>query len=622
MKKNLRLWLPCTLVLATLLPSFGFSQSLLHGLDSLDLPEAVVLANRAPVDRQSVGHTLDIITKAELQALPITNVSEALQFVAGLDVRQRGPRGVQADLSIRGGTFDQVLILVNGIRLSDPQTGHHALNIPVPLENVERIEVLKGPGARLYGQNGFAGAINIITHPQKKQVIGLRAEAGENGLYGFGASINLPKAGVNHLLSYQRDLAQGYRHNTDFDIENIMYQGETSIGAHKLSLIAALSERAFGANGFYASASATEQFEEIQTSIVGLQHAVRDDKGSFSQRLSWRRNQDEYVFIRSNPSIYRNLHISQTYSYDAYKSFNNKYGSLGLGGEVRGVNLKSNLLGDRQRGVINLLVEQRLDLFDTKLNVTPSLSLNYISDVETRVLPGLDVAYEFSDNLTFYGNAGMTSRIPTYTDLFYFDRFNEGNPDLSVERAYAFELGANFEKNGWEVKGAIWNREALDLIDYVRDSPADTVWQPQNIANASFSGVEVSLTARNRWRWLPLAQMSYNYIHADLKNDSDADRISRYALDQLRHQFITTTIFRITTPLSATVNLRVADRVTEPAPGELPVDYQLLDLRLDYRFNVARFFVEATNILDQEYTQTNGVPLPGRWIRSGVTVNL
>ncbi|MFK8054672.1 MAG: TonB-dependent receptor plug domain-containing protein [Saprospiraceae bacterium] len=622
MKNNLRFFLSGILAAALLVPVSSTAQSVLNALDSLDLPEAIVVANRAPVDRQSVGHTLDIITKAQLESLPISNIAEALQYVGGLDVRQRGPRGVQADLSIRGGTFDQVLILVNGIRLSDPQTGHHALNIPVPLEHVERIEVLKGPGARLYGQNAFAGAINIVTSPGKEQAIGLRGELGENGLGGFGVSINLPKAGANHLLSYQRDFAQGYRYNTDYTIQNIMYQSEMTIGENKFSALAALSDRAFGANGFYASASATDQFEAIQTSVIGLQHTKRNDKGSFSQRISWRRNQDEYIFIRSNPSIYRNLHISHTYGYDAYKSINNKFGSLGLGGELQNVALTSNNLGDHQRIVANALVEQRFELLDADLTVTPSVSFNYLSDVGAQVLPGLDVSYDVSDDINFYGNAGMTSRVPTYTDLYYSDRYNQGNADLSIERAYAFELGANYEKNGWEAKAAVWTREAIDLIDYVRESAADTVWQPQNITDATFSGVELQLSARNRWKWLPLAQVSYNYIDAELADDPESQRISRYALDQLTHQFNATAIIRITNPLSATLALRVADRVSEPGLGDLPVDYELLDLRFDYRLKKAKIFAEATNLLDQEYTQANGVPLPGRWMRTGVAFRL
>ena len=144
--------------------------------DSTELASAIVVGHRVALPQQSIGHTLDVLTATQIAQLPVATVTEALQYVPGLDLRQRGPRGVQADLSIRGGSFEQVLVLVDGIKLTDPQTGHHTLNIPVPLENVERIEVLKGPGARLYGQNAFAGAINIVTKAAAGDAVQLSAE--------------------------------------------------------------------------------------------------------------------------------------------------------------------------------------------------------------------------------------------------------------------------------------------------------------------------------------------------------------------------------------------------------------------------------------------------------------
>ncbi len=593
--------------------------------DSLDLPEAVVIANRSPVPLERVGHTFDVITKRELESLPINSTAEALQFVGGLDLRQRGPNGVQADLSIRGGTFDQALVLVNGIKLADPQTGHHLLNIPVPLENIERIEILKGPGARLYGHNAFAGAVNIITKVEESAATTLRAELGQFGVGGFGASLSLPYKQLRQTLSYQRDFAQGYeasgteelRDNTDYTIVNSLYQAQLRQGAHSFGLLAGLSERAFGANGFYASASATQQFEAVQTSLVALTHA----SGDFSQRLSWRRNQDEYVFVRSNPSLYRNLHISQVYGYDAYKSFDHRLGRLGLGGEVQAVTLASNNLGNRERRVLNLVAEQQFELLNEQVRITPGLTFNYLSDAGARLLPGLDVHYQHNEQLSLYGNSGLTYRIPTYTDLYYADQYNEGNPDLVAERTMAYEVGARYEKGGLEARASLWHRDAIDLIDFVRTSAADTVWQPQNITDATFSGVEVQLTSRRVAPWLPLARVSYNYIDAELP-EQEGEFISRYALDNLRHQMTAVAMVRLAQPLHATLTYRLADRVSEPAPDAAPLDYQLLDVRVEYRYRQATLFAMATNVLDERYAQANGVELPGRWLRTGLRVRL
>ena len=601
----------------------------LDAVDSLDLPEAVVIGTRSPVERQSVGHTFDVITRSELESLPISSVAEALQYVSGLDVRQRGPRGVQADLSVRGGTFDQVLVLLNGVKLADPQTGHHVLNVPVPLENVERIEVLKGPGARLYGQNAFAGAINIVTRPGSERATTLRATAGAYGLGGFGASLDAPAGPLRQTFSYQRDFSGGYRPNTDFTLSHAFYQGEVASGRDVFGMTAGLVDRAFGANGFYASASATDQYEEVTTGLIALSHrrAFRPEVGgSFSQRLSYRRNRDDYVFIRDNPSVYQNIHTSQVLSWDGYYARSTGLGRLGVGAEMRGVSLESNNLGDRERLGCSALIEHEFSWLDGRLALTPGLTVSYLTDAGTRLLPGVDVRYELAPAVQLYGNYGSTFRVPTYTDLYYSDRFNEGNPALEAETATAFELGATYARSSVTAGVAVWRRDATDLIDYVRDSAADTVWQPRNFAEADFQGVEAKFGLRRSTPWLPLVQLSYAYIDAELPG-GDGAAISRYALDNLVHQLTGTAIVEIAQGLSVTVGARVGDRV-EAVPdigqeplGERPaVDYAVVDTRVDYRRRTLGFFLEATNVFDDLYTQANGVPLPGRWITGGARV--
>ena len=612
-------------------------------VDSLDLPRAVVVGNRAEVALQSVGHTFDVLTGAELERLPINTVAEALQFVPGLDLRQRGPLGVQADLSIRGGTFDQVLVLINGIRMADPQTGHHVLNIPIPLENVERIEVLKGPGARLYGQNAFAGAINIVTKHPLRNGITARAMAGENGLAGFGVSGTLNSEGVTHTLSYGRDLSQGYRPNTDFDVTNTFYQATLPTDGGTFELLAALSDRAFGANGFYASPEFTEQYEEVQTSITALTHKLARGPYTLTHRVSWRRNQDEYVFIRANPSLFRNLHISHVYGYDGYLARDGRLGRSGFGLDVRRSGLESNNLGDRERTTVNVLAEHAFELAGGRLGVTPGATFNYLSDAGGRLLPALDVFYRLSGALRVYGNVGTTYRVPTYTDLYYEDAANVGNPDLLPERATAFEAGAQYDAGGLQVKAAAWRRTGTDLIDYQLDSNAvDDAGEPDlrfrsvNLNDVTFQGLEVSATLRRLTAWLPLASVGYNLTDGRIDNVLDEETTSRYALDQVRHQVIARATVRFAEGFFVTGGLRYADRVNDPLPFRTrttaagdpeevavpPRDFTLLDARVEYRRPAWSVYVDGTNLTDVFYSQSNGVPLPGRWLRGGVQVRL
>ena len=142
-------------------------QNFYSQLDSLpttqQLKEIILSSSRIDLPLKENSRTVQFITAEELKKSGVLTIVEGLQLLSGIDIRQRGIVGMQADLYIRGGSFDQTLLLIDGIKLDDAQTGHHTLNFLPPLEMVERIEIVKGPAARIFGQNAFTGAINIVT---------------------------------------------------------------------------------------------------------------------------------------------------------------------------------------------------------------------------------------------------------------------------------------------------------------------------------------------------------------------------------------------------------------------------------------------------------------------------
>ena len=127
------------------------------------IEEIEVHGLRSPDIYSRESRLVEVITRQKIGSLPAENINSLLKYISGVDVRQRGAEGIQTDISLRGGTFDQVMVLLNGINITDSQTGHHNFNLPVSLQQVERIEVLKGPASRIYGPNAFSGAINIVT---------------------------------------------------------------------------------------------------------------------------------------------------------------------------------------------------------------------------------------------------------------------------------------------------------------------------------------------------------------------------------------------------------------------------------------------------------------------------
>ena len=293
--------------------SFGVNVYSQEDTLSSEFEEIIIQDKRIEIQYSESSRTINVIDNKTIGSAPVQSIAELLQYVAGIDVRRRGVNGVQSDVSIRGGGFDQTQLMVNGINLSDPQTGHHLMNIPLNIEDIERIEILKGPGARVYGQNAFSGAINIVTKKNRGNSTDVFTSYSQHVTGRVGFSSSIPVTNGSHRFSYSKSFSEGYRYNTDYNMDNVFYQSDFKWDNDQLQLIAGYSSRAFGANGFYASPNARDQYEETGTSLLSARLVHRSGSWTIRPSLYWRRNQDEYIFVRSNPSIYRNLHIGNTF---------------------------------------------------------------------------------------------------------------------------------------------------------------------------------------------------------------------------------------------------------------------------------------------------------------------
>lgn len=142
-------------------PAGELSDSLSFGEQRLD--EVQITGSRAPLTARQSAKIVEVISRDEIRRAEAQTINDVLKLATGVDVRQRGGFGVQTDISINGGTFDQITILLNGMPLTSPQTGHNAADLPVALDDIERIEILEGASARVFGSSAFNGAINIVT---------------------------------------------------------------------------------------------------------------------------------------------------------------------------------------------------------------------------------------------------------------------------------------------------------------------------------------------------------------------------------------------------------------------------------------------------------------------------
>ena len=579
-------------------------------LQTVELADVVISENRLQTPFSESARSIYIVTKEQIENAPVQSVNELLTYVAGVDIRQRGPAGVQADVSVRGGTFEQTLVLINGVKMSDPQTGHHQLNLPVDVSAIERIEVLKGPAARIYGQNAFAGAINIITKVPDKRAVSAGVYGGDFNTFGGNLGWALPGEQYGQHLTLSHDQSEGYRPNSDYRISNVFYQSYLNAGLGKFMLMGGHTRRAFGAGGFYVPES--EEYEEVTTTLVSAGYQVKADRWTVQPRVYWRRNHDDYVFRRSDPAFFNNLHTTQVYGSELNSTYYSRWGLTGLGVEFRQEAIESTNLGNRDRSIAGLFIEHRFYFFD-RLDITPGLYVNWYSDYGWNYFPGIDASWEMTPAFRAFANIGRSFRIPTYTDLYYDGPTNVGNDDLRPEDAMTYEGGVKyFGKNMWGQVSYFW-RDASQLIDWVRMADDDP-WQPRNFYDVDVQGLEAGINFDfDTDAWINTLSLNYTYLDADLKNTEGIQ--SRYALDNLNHQLVLGADHKIWNRLRHHLRARYLDRATLK-------DYFLLDSRIYYQAEKFELYVEATNLTDTEYTEAGYVTMPGRWLRVGASFAL
>ena len=580
--------------------------------DTTDLKEVIVSTTKLEIPFSKNFRTVKIISSDYIKNSPASNVSDLLQEITGIDVRRRGVSGVQGDLYIRGGGFDQTLLLVDGMKMDDAQTGHHTLNMILPLYLIERIEVIKGPAARIFGQNAFNGAINIVTKDvtgEKKQIdLSLKEISyGSFEQKNISAVTKIITNKAKSLISFSNNTSDGYRHNTDYKRNNYFVKTSFNLKSSPVDVIASFTENKFGANGFYASPSATEQYEETQASLLGVSTTINSEKLSIKPRLYWRRGQDEYIYIRDNPSVYRNLHKTNKVSAELSGSYFSNSGVTGFGIDLSTVNISSNNLGEHDRTTVNLFVDHTFKLFDEKLVLSPGIAVSYFSDMSFHSFPGIDLGYNINSNFKLYSNIGKTFRVPTYTDLYYSDRTTIGNENLNPESATSTELGFKYNTSNFKISGAFFNRKAKNIIDYVKENEND-LWNAVNIGSLKTTGFELDF----RYNF-----QNQNYLNLGYTNINDNNYVtninySKYSLNSLKHHFTSKLNLNYIRNVNHSFVYKYAERSDKS-------NYNVLDSKIMYKKGL---FIYVNNILDEVYSETNLVPMPGTSFLVGISVGI
>lgn len=556
----------------------------------------VVTAQVNPVPFENLSRDVTVLTRQDIENLPARSIADVLALASPVDMRARSPFGLQSDMSIRGSSFSQVLVMVDGVRINDSQTGHHNSDFPVQLQDVERIEVLLGPGSSIYGADALGGIVNIIT---RKNFERARASVsgGEHGFMEGSLSVGFGKGKVKQSISVTGNRSSGFQYDRDF--RSIGVSARTGIGSGASFFVSHVNKE-FGANGFYGPSPSREwtdqTFVSFERKHEGAPGRMRLVQGYF------RTHGDRFLYDERVPGMFESRH--RTYS--AGGLVKARYGlgdasSVTLGGELGGDWIRSGNLGDHAFARSSLFGEIEWRTGKTSV-IYPGLRLDYYSTFGTAASPSLSGSWWVLPRVRLRSSAGRAFRIPTFTELYYRDPNHEASASLRPESAWSAEAGVDFvPAEGWLAFGTVFSRRERDVIDWIRRDAAEK-WRTSNIRKLRTSGAEIGLERRLGSG----AGISARYTRLSA-GAGDVDYLSKYVLDYARHSWASSAFF----PLPAGLRYRQSLSYKKRSDGR---SYWLLDGRLERDFAPFTAAVDVTNLLNTGYQEVLGIDMPGRWL--------
>ncbi len=581
------------------------------------MQEVVVTASRLPSTFMETVRHVTVLDSTDIRSLPVQSVQELLSYVQSADVKQRGPLGVQADVSLRGSTFEQTLVLLNGVKVTDPQTGHHQLNIPVSLQDIERIEVLHGHGSSIYGPNAFGGVVNILTRESRGAFLSTGAVAGEYGLLEGHITSAYPVGRTANRLSFSKRISGGYRPNTDFDITRFTHTTTVDVGEQQMNLLAGYMRKAFGANDFYAG-NFPNQREETRTSIVQMGGEFQVRKMTLLPKMYWRRNYDEFILDSQRADWYRNRHTTDSYGGELQSQFTSALGQTAVGGELGRELIRSNSLGNHQRSRGGLFLEHQMELASS-LDVMTGAFAYYHSGWGWKVWPGVGIGLSVTPTLQVYGNIGKAYRVPNFTELYYDSPANKGNPSLKPEESLSYEGGLKWLDRGLLGNISLFRRHGNNLIDWGRNH-SDDPWMVRNLSRIRTTGMEAAVDVFPHQSGFsgPVnrIELKYGYLRSTIQEVAATQ--SKYVFNYPRHQVMVDIILSLPFRLRQRWSYRYENRLS----GSGHQTHQIVDTRLYRRSANFRLFLDVTNLFNEQYRYFPGVPMPGRWIRLGIETTI
>ncbi len=609
-----------------------------------DLEEVETISEQEAELYSPLLRQLLLIGQEQIDIASSRSLADLLDYYPGVDIRTRGSKGIQSDLNIQGGSFDQSLVLLNGIDLSDPQTGHFNLDLPIGPFQVKKIELLKGPASKKYGPGAYTGAINFITEPADSLSIQAEVSYGQFNTYNASGTFKLPIGITRTTISSTFSGSDGYQQNTDFNSSGILLHSVFENRISKIELISAWNKKLFGANAFYTPRF-PEQYEETSSLLGILKFESKNSRLNLSGNLYWKRHYDHFLLFRSNPEAYENYHLTDVLGGAVGKKISSSIGITSIELRFRHEQILSTSLGDPLEDplIVKNSGDALYDNFKDRNHLTASVNHlarigkfyfsagmmvhSGIKDlIRPGIYPGIDISWIVNDNISLFTSANRSMRLPTFTDLYYQGPQNRGNPGLEPEKAVTFEKGLKYSGESVRFDVALFYRLGKETIDWIW---TDSTWQTSNLTDLNTYGTESGFTFYPAQLFSSIKFIDHvglTYTYTALNKSSDAF-ISNYALDNLRHKFVAD--LKIKLPFNFYIDGKISwqDRngsfLYYETPASVPVDtpygpFFLADINAGVKLKSLTIFLDATNIMDKAYRDIGSVVMPGRWLMAGI----
>ena len=624
------------------------------------LDDVEVTGSRAPLALGQAARMVTVLSREEIQAAPVQSINDLLKMAVGVDVRQRGPIGAQTDIGIRGSTSEQITILLNGINICDPQTGHNAFDMPCDVSDIVRIEVLEGPAARVYGTSSLVGAINIVSLSpvpspnRERSKVQARMEGGSFGYLSTACRLQFapPFGGVGGgSLSASYTRSDGYSRaksdalNADYSGGKAFYQGGYSNDDLHVKWHAGISTKGFGSNTFY-SAKYDEQYEKTTKLFTALQGDVRckmyEGRGKsyelhLKPNIYWNRSYDRFELIRgSEEKVPFNHHRTDVFGINLNSYFDWSAGRTAFGAEFRNEDIVSSNLGEPlnnpyghykyglNRSNLSFHLEHNILLRRFTLSAGFVAIKNTWNEMPFTLYPGIDASLRMGDHWKVYASYNSSLRMPSFTELYYSVGGHKADKYLKPEEMQAVEGGVKYSSRWLTAQASIFHHHASNMIDWVMDiREADPIWQSVNHTKVNTLGEEVSISLNlANIIHLPSSILHLSYCHLH-QQKQEADYLqSQYSLEYLRHKLTAQLRMCLTEQLELTLGYRWQDRMGQytTIDGEVKDyhPYSVVDARLSWTKNSHSIYIEGNNLTGHRYVDYGNVPQPGCWITGGL----